>query len=612
MGAKYSKQKRFFDDWRQKICTRASKVKPHKDRKRARRKSSFNEPIYAFVKDVHEFIKKSDALTIRKYLGNYFKLESSEVVEFEHGEKKGSRPIHGFGENDFEFLSVIGTGGFGAVLKARRTSTGRLYALKIQPMEAMARSNQTSGTKSDMEFTIHLERTVLAMCRNYHFISSLEYAFHTQSFAILAMEYVAGGTLSSLISKSPQRHLPIDLAKLYVVEIALALHFMHKKGIIYRDLKPSNVLLTLSGHIKLTDFGLSGSMLRRGNERHASMPHLSSNVKGNALETLQHANKASRNIESRHSYNSTETDSSNDPSARENKREMQSSNSADTSESDNDEEGSHKEIRSRPIGSTCEGVFRVRRRTVCGTAGYRPPEQVQERYVSYPMRNGYDERADWFSLGVTTFVMIAGRRPFPTKRELEKSVHVSSKELIRDEDLSELMAHLDEEATLKALNDSEFRCLMHQVQYPQQFSQDQNAASFVEKLISRDPKDRLRYGDIRKHPWMIQETFEEESALTRPIPQWVKDHAYLQSIRYEDNEIENSKQSLKISTFIGELCNRAYEKRDSHSADCFATRWLTNPSDETISLFRNWGYISDDAVQLEKEATRANDIITKL
>ena len=85
----------------------------------------------------------------------------------------------------------------------------------------------------------------------------------------------------------------------------------------------------------MTDFGLSGSMLRRGNERHASMPHLSSNLKGNALEKLQHANKANRNIESRHSYDSSETDSSNDPSARKNKREMQNNDSADTSESDN-------------------------------------------------------------------------------------------------------------------------------------------------------------------------------------------------------------------------------------------------------------------------------------
>ena len=67
-----------------------------------------------------------------------------------------------------------------------------------------------------------------------------------------------------------------------------------------------------------------------------------------------------------------------------------------------------------------------------------------------------------------------------------------------------------------------------------------------------------------------------------------------------------------ICIFIDDLCNQAYKKRYSYSADLFVTRWLINTSDETISLFRDWGYISDDTVQLEKEAIRANKIITKL
>lgn len=67
-------------------------------------------------------------------------------------------------------------------------------------------------------------------------------------------------------------------------------------------------------------------------------------------------------------------------------------------------------------------IQRVRRRTLCGTAGFRPPEQVGERYVEYYKRNGYDEKADYFSLGVTTFTMVAGRRPFPSRKESTQSV----------------------------------------------------------------------------------------------------------------------------------------------------------------------------------------------
>ena len=111
-----------------------------------------------------------------------------------------------------------------------------------------------------------MERTVLAACRGHPFIVSLEYAFHTRRFAVLAMDYVEGGTLSQLISGSPGMMLPFDLAKTYTMEIALGINFMHSRGIIYRDLKPSNILVDRSGHIRLTDFGLSKDLLPRTEE----------------------------------------------------------------------------------------------------------------------------------------------------------------------------------------------------------------------------------------------------------------------------------------------------------------------------------------------------------
>ena len=147
------------------------------------------------------------------------------------------------GAKDFHFSTLLGSGGFGAVYKARRISTGKDYALKIQPMETLVRSTRSVGKKVEDETLIHIERTVLASCRGHPFIVSLEYAFHTNAYAILGLEYVPGGTLSSLISNTSRRRLPFKLCKLYTIEIALALHFMHCKGIIYRDLKVSEVIL---------------------------------------------------------------------------------------------------------------------------------------------------------------------------------------------------------------------------------------------------------------------------------------------------------------------------------------------------------------------------------
>ena len=69
------------------------------------------------------------------------------------------------------------------------------------------------------------------------------------------MEFVRGGDLFNLISI--ERKLKEDRAKFYVVQIALAIGYLHEKGIIYRDLKPEHVMIDNSGHCKLVDFGFA-------------------------------------------------------------------------------------------------------------------------------------------------------------------------------------------------------------------------------------------------------------------------------------------------------------------------------------------------------------------
>jgi serine/threonine protein kinase len=173
-------------------------------------------------------------------VGNYFTITSTRNrLEFAHGEKDNRQKLKWVTTKDFQFSRLLGAGGFGAVYKARRLSTGKDYALKIQPMEVMARSAKSVGKKVEDETLLHMERTVLASCRGHPFIVELEYAFHTDSYAVLGLEYIPGGTLSFLISNSSRRRLSFEICKLYTIELALALHFMHCKGIIYRDLKVS-------------------------------------------------------------------------------------------------------------------------------------------------------------------------------------------------------------------------------------------------------------------------------------------------------------------------------------------------------------------------------------
>lgn len=98
------------------------------------------------------------------------------------------------------------------------------------------------------------ERTVLSYI-NHPFIVGLHFAFQTSEKLCLILDYCSGGDLS--------KHLKIERkfseakAKLYLSEIVLAIEELHKRDIIYRDLKPDNVVLDSEGHCKLTDFGLS-------------------------------------------------------------------------------------------------------------------------------------------------------------------------------------------------------------------------------------------------------------------------------------------------------------------------------------------------------------------
>lgn len=81
-------------------------------------------------------------------------------------------------------------------------------------------------------------------------------------FMIKVMEYMIGGDLKSLIAA--YGYFCESAALFYCAEITMALEYLHKHGIIHRDIKPDNMLLSETGHVKLTDFGLSKIEISRG------------------------------------------------------------------------------------------------------------------------------------------------------------------------------------------------------------------------------------------------------------------------------------------------------------------------------------------------------------
>ncbi|TGZ58632.1 hypothetical protein CRM22_009536 [Opisthorchis felineus] len=148
---------------------------------------------------------------------------------------------------DFQLLKVLGKGGYGKVFLARKIDTGQTYAMKVlKKASIVTNAKDTAHTKS--------ERNILEMIK-HPFLVQLHYAFQTPGKLYLVLEFLAGGELFMQLEK--EGVFMEDKASFYLAEITLAIGHLHSMGIIYRDLKPENVLLDIEGHVKLTDFGLS-------------------------------------------------------------------------------------------------------------------------------------------------------------------------------------------------------------------------------------------------------------------------------------------------------------------------------------------------------------------
>ena len=87
------------------------------------------------------------------------------------------------------------------------------------------------------------------------FIVTLRYAFKTDEHLFMVSDFCQGGEL--FFHLKVHGKFSSKVVQFYTAEIALALQYLHEKNIVYRDLKPENVLLDEVGHVQITDFGLS-------------------------------------------------------------------------------------------------------------------------------------------------------------------------------------------------------------------------------------------------------------------------------------------------------------------------------------------------------------------
>jgi serine/threonine protein kinase len=146
----------------------------------------------------------------------------------------------------YEILGDIGAGGMGEVYRARDTRLDRIVALKILPPGV-----------GDPDLTRRFEREARAVAvLNHPNICVVHDVGHDSGVSYFVMEYLEGETLAARLSRGA---LPIRQALQYAVAIADALDKAHRTGVVHRDVKPSNIVLTAGGP-KLLDFGLAKLM----------------------------------------------------------------------------------------------------------------------------------------------------------------------------------------------------------------------------------------------------------------------------------------------------------------------------------------------------------------
>ncbi|PIC15488.1 hypothetical protein B9Z55_022442 [Caenorhabditis nigoni] len=146
--------------------------------------------------------------------------------------------------NDFRLIKVVGRGGYGKVILARKNVDNKIYALKV-----------INKPRNESNLQAAIDEIKVFKHVNSPFICQMFDYFEANRKIYFVLEFLPGGDLFTLMAK--KETFDEDETRFYLAQIVIGLEYLHNSDIIYRDLKAENVLIDKHGNLKLTDFGLA-------------------------------------------------------------------------------------------------------------------------------------------------------------------------------------------------------------------------------------------------------------------------------------------------------------------------------------------------------------------